>query len=246
MSAALPARKSNFAPVMSIERGDASADAERHAARLIMTQLVTIAETDLMAHTSPTYGHPGRNGGEDLSGFCYAASDVLVYHARTNNHAAGAYHVRDVHAFFGDRRGEGRPIQKYPFSHALGVVQVRNTVFLGDLTFGQFCYTSTVRQGTQNTGFPSYHPLALQLIRDCFVELTDDTLRTYLRLTTGAREPDTRYVEASTVNRLITSLPPADPAFPDEAIASGLMWHDTPCDERLFPCLRPEPLVTDL
>jgi hypothetical protein len=209
-------------------------------AEAVMRKLVTITETDLMAHDDPDHGHPGRMAGRKLGGFCRSAAHVLGYYATRNGHEANTYQMRDVHEFFNAGAADPELIREAAFGHAAATVKIGTALFLGEHTFGQFCDEDTIRQSAdQDTGIPSTDPLAQQLIQDCYVPLTDETLRAYLRRTTGASPDVTEYIEEATVDQMLAKVTPLTYYFSDAEIASGAMWHGVPCTEQPFPCARP-------
>lgn len=70
------------------------------------------------------------------------------------------------------------------FWHGFNVVEVNGELFLIDLSFSQFfAADGTLSQDADgmSSGIPSSHPLAQQLLRDGYIPLNDETLRTYMR-----------------------------------------------------------------
>jgi hypothetical protein len=71
------------------------------------------------------------------------------------------------------------------FGHGFNIATINGSAFIMDLSFAQFMGPDgELRQGgdDKTTGMPNDHPLAQQLLHDGFVPLTDENLRTYMRL----------------------------------------------------------------
>lgn len=95
-----------------------------------------------------------------------------------------------------------KQVSSTAFAHGFNTVTINGVPFLMDLSFAQFMGPDgELRQGgdEKGTGISNDHPLAQQLLRDGYVPLTDETLRTYMRLL-STHQPD--YLDGVTMELL--------------------------------------------
>lgn len=133
-------------------------------------------------------------------GVCHDAADLSKRAAERMGLSTRNYQLMFLHRAFGiGELGNA-------FQHAINVTTVDDKQYLIDPSFCQFLDPTTgeVRQIQVQTGIQyKDNPLATSLLEKGYVELTDVTLREYLRLTNAS--PSKEYIEGATLEKLFTT-----------------------------------------
>jgi hypothetical protein len=101
---------------------------------------------------------------------CGFAADLVTYQANQNSYSAFKYNVKDLNA------ARGVPLSNSE-AHAFSIVEANGGRYIVDLSFVQFM------------DYSSSSPVAISLLNDGFVPLTDTTLNEYLNLLTSDPNP---------------------------------------------------------
>lgn len=135
-----------------------------------------VAQVDkVLARTGSPQGLGCRGGA------CGLASDLTRFVAQESEMSAQAFQVQQLNVTRGI-------LPQQSFQHGFAVVtDIEGTSYLVDPTFSQFMnpVTGLIEQPPVSSGIQIGNPLAQTLLGKGYIELTDETLRQYLNLTTS-------------------------------------------------------------
>lgn len=114
-------------------------------------------------------------------GCCGLTSDLVKRAAERTGMRGYTFQALTIHEDYG-----ANPLDA--FQHAFNIVSSGSSQFIVDASFGQFVNLETgqIGDGGLISGLIEDNPIALRLLRDGYVPLTDESVRDYLRATTGA------------------------------------------------------------
>lgn len=129
-------------------------------------------------------GVDGEKGLGKRIGYCNLTTSLVAHVASAEGATAENYQLHDVH------QAAGQLDKSNIFQHAFTIVSfdAGQRKFLVDMSYMQFMKPDgRIIEGTMDTGLKIDNQLAQRLLDDQFVELTDETFRQYLEITTANR-----------------------------------------------------------
>lgn len=131
---------------------------------------------------------------------CGFSSEITVRAASREGLSAEKHQLMDLH------RELGIPDMNDALQHGMNIVRAGDEAYIIDISFTQFLNPETGEINQQ----ASHHipikwadnPLAQELIKKGYFKLTDESLRSYLDI--SSRSADKSYIQAATVERLLS------------------------------------------
>lgn len=165
---------------------------------VLIKRIVEEADEKLLAMS----GEP-RVAGKRLS-LCGASANIVRDVAEAFGLTAPGYQSNRAHRRFG-----GSSAGDNGFSHVVNIVRDGERIYLIDLTLGQYVHPETGRishaGGIISSGSISDHPIVTDLIRDGYIELTDESFRAYIRATSGVT--DKSYIDDIRIEEFLSDPP---------------------------------------